>query len=101
MREDPPAFVEETVYSTIPLALRRAEQQLAKELGKVEDYDTMIREDRKDSVEDEIQEPTMVKVSWHGGGKTAFLARALDDNWKGRQPMEREYVHFYIVPYSS
>jgi hypothetical protein len=100
MRDDPPALVAETVYSTIPLALRKAEQELAKELGKGEDYDTMLQE-RKDSAGDEIQEPTMVKVSWNGGGKTAFLARALDDNWKGRQPMEREYVVLRVVLYSS
>lgn len=99
MRDVPPAFVPETVYSTIPLALRKAEQELAKEFGKVDDYDTMLQE-RKDSAGDELQEPILVKISWHGGGKTAVLARAADDNWKGRQPMEREYVHLRIVIHS-
>jgi len=37
------------------------------------------------------QQPVSVKITWAGGGKTVLLARAGDDNWKGRQPMEQGY----------
>ncbi|KAK7438022.1 galactose metabolism-related protein [Stygiomarasmius scandens] len=35
-------------------------------------------------------EEMMVKISWHGGGNVVYLARAGDDDWKGRRKMERE-----------
>ena len=54
-------FIQETVYSTIPLALGDAKP-----------------------------EPVSVKIYWRGGGNTVVLARAGDDNWRGRQPMEYE-----------
>lgn len=58
-------FVQETVYSTIPLALGDAKPELL---------------------------PT--KIYWRGNGSIVVLARAGDDNWRGRQPMEYEYVLF-------
>lgn len=60
-------FVPEVVHSTIPLALVKAE-------GDVK------------------PEPVPIKIYWRGGGNYVVLARAGDDNWQGRQPMEYEYV---------
>ncbi|GBE85126.1 carbohydrate-binding module family 48 protein [Sparassis crispa] len=64
-REEPirPVFVPEVVYSTLPLALVKAEEE------------TKL-------------EPVAVKIIWRGGGKSVVLARAGDDNWQGRQPMD-------------
>ncbi|KAF5366191.1 hypothetical protein D9758_005679 [Tetrapyrgos nigripes] len=53
-----------------------AENHGAKELQEVKG---------RDSAED-----MMVKISWHGGGNVVYLARAGDDDWKGRRKMERE-----------
>ncbi|KAI0927295.1 hypothetical protein AcV5_007860 [Taiwanofungus camphoratus] len=59
-----PEFVPEVVHSTLPLALIKAEE----DVGKLE--------------------PVSVKIAWRGGGKSVILARAGDNNWQGRQPME-------------
>ncbi|KAI0345893.1 hypothetical protein BDW22DRAFT_1426524 [Trametopsis cervina] len=58
-------FQQEVVHSTIPLALMKAE---------------------------DVPRPEHVTVTikWKGGGKQVILARAGDDYWKGRQPMEYE-----------
>lgn len=37
-------------------------------------------------------EPIPTKIYWKGGGKNVILARAGDDNWKGRQQMVPECV---------
>ena len=60
-------FKEEVVHSTIPLALVKAE------------CDGLAR-----------PEHLSVMIKWRGGGKSVVLARAGDDYWKGRQPMEYE-----------
>ncbi|EKM51912.1 carbohydrate-binding module family 48 protein [Phanerochaete carnosa HHB-10118-sp] len=60
-------FVPEVVHSTIPLALPKAEG----EIGQRPEHVT-------------------VTIKWRGGGKSVVLARAGDDYWKGRQPMEYE-----------
>ena len=39
---------------------------------------------------DLLADPVPVKIVWKGGGSEVVLARAGDDEWKGRQPMERE-----------
>jgi len=36
------------------------------------------------------REDVPMKIYWRGGGKNVTLIRAGDDNWKGRQPMEKE-----------
>jgi hypothetical protein len=43
---------------------------------------------------DEVPTPDLVqcRIIWRGGGKIVFLARAGDEDWKGRQLMERESV---------
>lgn len=89
-----PSFVPEIVHSTIPVALAKAQLQLIREAGGG-DNEYGQQEDlspRNVSGEERI-EPMAVKIAWHGGGKIVILARAGDDDWKGRVPMEREYVY--------
>lgn len=62
-----PAFVQEIVHSTIPQAL--------------------IKPD-----DDPATDPVPVVVRWRGTARSVVLARAGDDNWKGRQPMVFECV---------
>ncbi|CCL99256.1 uncharacterized protein FIBRA_01271 [Fibroporia radiculosa] len=57
-------FVPEVVYSTLPLALHKAEEDTGN------------------------PEPVSVKITYRGAGKAVVLARAGDENWQGRQPME-------------
>lgn len=59
-------FVPEVVHSTIPLALVKAEGDVPR------------------------PEHVTITIKWRGGGKSVILARAGDDYWKGRQPMEYE-----------
>ncbi|CAL1712977.1 unnamed protein product [Somion occarium] len=65
--EEPPAhsieYVPEVVHSTLPVLLK-ADDDASK------------------------PEPITVLIKWRGGGKTVFLARAGDDNWNGRTPMD-------------
>ncbi|EMD39820.1 carbohydrate-binding module family 48 protein [Gelatoporia subvermispora B] len=65
--EEPPVqqeFVPEVVNSTLPLALVKAEE----DIGRLE--------------------PVSVKILWRGGGTNVVLARAGDNSWQGRQPMD-------------
>lgn len=74
------------------MALFKAEEEVARELGTVDEYELAVEEEesrRKDSAGDENREPTTVKIEWRGGGKNVFLAGAGDD-WKGRLEMERQ-----------
>ncbi|KAJ2913839.1 hypothetical protein MD484_g6575, partial [Candolleomyces efflorescens] len=66
-----PAFVQEVVRSSIPVALQPK--------PKVVEGQPVIK-----------PEPVAVKIVWRGGGHHVLLARAGDDEWKGRQVMERE-----------
>ena len=56
-------FVQEVIHSNVPVVLGEAKP-----------------------------EPVPVNIYWRGGGEKVVLARAGDDNWRGRQPMEYEYV---------
>lgn len=47
-----------------------------------------------EGVGEEKREPVLTKIVWQGGGKNVVLARAGDDDWKGRQQMEPECVAF-------
>ena len=67
-------FKQEVVHSTIPIALH-------KPLDHSIDDDGQRRHKR---------EEVSMKIYWRGGGKNVILIRAGDDNWKGRQPMEKE-----------
>ncbi|RXW24098.1 hypothetical protein EST38_g1769 [Candolleomyces aberdarensis] len=66
-----PSFVHEVVRSSIPVALQPK--------PKVVEGQPVIK-----------PEPVAVKIVWRGGGHHVLLARAGDDEWKGRQVMERE-----------
>lgn len=92
VQPDPSAFVQETVHSTIPLALQKAEEEIAKS----EDVDLAGENGqlmkRLDQSHEDTKEPVSVKITWNGGGKNVILVRAGDNNWKGRLPMEPEYV---------
>jgi len=87
--EPPPApeskvvsFFPEMLRSTIPLGLAQADIPQAPTRTRLFPID-------------EPSHPVDMKISWHGGGKSVFLARAGDTNWKGRQLMERRCVRIY------
>lgn len=69
-------FKQEIVHSTIPIALQKSPDHLIDDDGK--------RRHPRDEVP--------MKIYWRGGGKNVILIRAGDDNWKGRQPMEKEWA---------
>ena len=70
------SFFPETIHSTIPPGLVREDIPQAPTRSRL-------------SPIDEPPHPVDIKISWRGGGKTVYLARAGDANWKGRQRMER------------
>lgn len=71
-RESP--FKPEVVHSTIPIALQKP-------------LDLSMDDDGKRRYK---REEVPMKIYWRGGGKNVILIRAGDENWKGRQPMEKE-----------
>lgn len=84
-------FVPETVHSTIPIALFKAEEEIHHEFDDDDDGDgEEIGTVRKQTTEDDSKEPIPTKIVWQGGGRKVVLARAGDDNWKGRLHMELE-----------
>ncbi|KAG1852009.1 5'-AMP-activated protein kinase beta subunit, interation domain-containing protein [Suillus tomentosus] len=85
---DPSGFIQETVHSTIPLALHKAEEEMAKSANADTDGDNGQLMNRPDKSHEEPKEPVSVKITWNGGGKSVVLVRAGDDDWKGRLPME-------------
>lgn len=95
---DQQEFVQETVHSTIPLALLKAEEEFAANITNGAEENGQPIPNRPTPPFDEPKEPVNVKITWNGGGKSVLLARAGDDNWKGRQPMESEWVHVALIP---
>jgi len=91
-QSDPSGFVQETVHSTIPLALHKAEEELAKSTNVDPTGENGQLIERQDQSHEDQKEPVSVKITWNGGGKDVVLVRAGDDNWKGRLPMEPECV---------
>ena len=85
-------FVQETVQSTIPLALPKAEEEMSGIDAGLLDENGQLIHNRPARPSDDIKDPVNVKITWHGGGKSVLLVRA-GDNWKGRHPMEPEYVY--------
>ena len=72
----PAIFIPETVQSSIPIGL----------IGLDPPTDSPLNQ--------HVAPPQLVpsKIVWSAGGKSVFLARAGDDDWKGRLQMERESV---------
>ncbi|KIM81110.1 hypothetical protein PILCRDRAFT_89359 [Piloderma croceum F 1598] len=95
MKAPAPAFVPDTVHSTIPIALFKAEQELARaEFGDIEEEDIGDQAHdlsvQKVKAAEEAKEPIPTKILWEGGGRRVVLARAGDNDWKGRHMMEPE-----------
>ncbi|TFK52155.1 hypothetical protein OE88DRAFT_1657239 [Heliocybe sulcata] len=84
-------FVQETVYSTIPIALGKADEERTHVL--FEDDEDPAR--RKKSVE--AGEPVPFRITWRGGGNEVVLIRAGDDSWQGQQPMEKDSDGIFSV----
>lgn len=72
----------EVVKSSIPTLLKAKEKAPEEFKAPVE--------------EEQVLEPVPVKIMWKGGGTEVILARAGDDDWKGRQPMQKECVPFHF-----
>jgi len=72
-----PKFIPETVLSSLPLGIIKA-------LAPSDNAGVVALDDAP------LPDLVPVTITWRGGGKTVFLARAGDDDWQGRQPMERE-----------
>ncbi|KAF8956502.1 hypothetical protein BDZ97DRAFT_1925406 [Flammula alnicola] len=78
-----PQFVKEVVRSSIPVLLGKGNLSADAGVDVGEANLSPVREDL-------LADPVPVKIVWKGGGEEVVLARAGDDEWKGRQPMERE-----------
>lgn len=76
-------FQQETVRSSIPVALTKA---LPNDLPLAE----AIVEEEYPQKDDLSADFIPVKMVWKGGGTQVVLARAGDEEWKGRQVMEKE-----------
>ncbi|KAF9013158.1 hypothetical protein BDQ17DRAFT_1386778 [Cyathus striatus] len=79
-------FQREVVHSSIPLALPRLE-------GGCHPNEAVIlglEEEGGNGVVGTEDELVSVRITWRGGGRAVHLARAVDDDWKGRLIMERE-----------
>lgn len=81
-------FVQETVHSTLPLVLPKAEEEILATNADNLDENGQPIHSRPTRPPDESKEPVSVKITWRGGGRSVALARAGDNNWKGRQLME-------------
>ncbi|KAH9480732.1 SNF1 protein kinase subunit beta-2 [Psilocybe cubensis] len=77
-------YPREVVRSSIPVLLGKA----AKAAAEVEQSAAL-----SPLKEDLLADPVPVKIVWMGGGREVVLARAGDDEWKGRQPMERDPIN--------
>ena len=84
------SFQQETVRSSIPVALIKA---LPNELPPAEE----IVQQEYPQKEDLLADFVPVKIVWKGGGTQVVLARAGDDDWKGRQFMEKELAILLLV----
>jgi hypothetical protein len=77
------SFQQEIVRSSIPVALTKA---LPSNLPPAEEIVHQEYPQKEDLSADFVP----VKIVWKGGGTQVVLARAGDDEWKGRQVMEKE-----------
>ena len=83
-------FSPEDIHSSIPLALRKAELSGGEGEQVEPEAEGVPHDTKRDSAEG--KQPAQVCIVWRGGGKSVFLVRAGDNNWKGRQAMEFECV---------
>jgi len=75
-----PTYSREVVRSSIPVLLGEAANQAETQENNLL---SPIQEDLS-------ADPVSLTITWKGGGTEVILARAGDDDWKGRQPMERQ-----------
>ena len=83
-------FQQEIVRSSIPVALTKA---LPNELPPAEEIVQREYPQKEDLLADFVP----VKVVWKGGGTQVVLARAGDEEWKGRQAMEKELCFSFFL----
>jgi len=82
------SFTREIINSTIPIGL--FSDANANVLGDGEEgEETPVLPQGFDIDDSTLIEPTPVQITWQGGGKVVVLARAGDEDWSGRQPMDQ------------
>jgi hypothetical protein len=91
----PPSFNREVVQSSIPLGLD-VDTNLFGEEGEEQEPPVVPELQIDDST---LVEEVAIPIIWRGGGKEVILARAGDDEWNGRQPMEKESVTLFFLFY--
>ena len=79
--------IQEVVHSSIPIPLGKNREGVTEEVAP---------DHSQSHIEDPLADPVPVKIVWNGGGRNVLLARAGDDEWKGRQPMIQECVSVSI-----
>ncbi|THU98595.1 hypothetical protein K435DRAFT_526411 [Dendrothele bispora CBS 962.96] len=100
-----PSRTSSVIRTSLPLVLPKALETAVPEVPTVAEEPSEnggVAEDPssvkplQDVVGRDSTEEIMVKISWHGGGNVVYLARAGDDDWKGRRKMERDsYIRIY------
>ena len=84
----PSPSTREIINSTIPIGLFTDAD--ANILGDGEEgEETPVLPQGLDVDDSALIEPTPVQITWRGGGKVVVLARAGDEDWSGRQPMDQ------------
>jgi len=84
----PSPSTREIINSTIPIGLFTDAD--ANILGDGEEgEETPVLPQGLDVDDSALIEPTPVQIKWQGGGKVVVLARAGDEDWSGRQPMDQ------------
>jgi hypothetical protein len=84
----------EIVRSSIPVALTKA----LLPNNKLPPAEEIVQQEYPQK-EDLLADFVPVKFVWKGGGTQVVLARAGDDEWKGRQPMEKELAYFSLLSF--
>jgi hypothetical protein len=91
-------FVPEIVNSTIPIHLRQVDGDATAEATAAPGPgDTSIT---RNPLAPEIIKEVNTPIRWKGGGKSVYLVRAGDHNWKGRQQMTLEWVAIICIKYT-
>lgn len=93
----PSSFTREIINSTIPIGLSTDIGANVEEDGE-EGEETPVLLQGLDIDDSTLIEPTPVQITWRGGGKVVVLARAGDEDWNGRQPMDK---CVYSIPVSE